>query len=530
MLLPAPVLEGWSDAIEAVTAVHGIPERSSLDTRVPLFLTGGGPPYSIEDLATLPVLDAAALVSAWRPSSSDAWGINARDLARALEAVVAANPQVWTDNPVEVVAALREPIYVDHYFRALTNSPALLTDRAASLIAAVELIRAKRWEPAIVGTDSYDFEPDWSVVDTVVVEMIRALANNDAELDETIDRCWELALELLHQLPDELPDIDEPDTPSMGNDPLNRAINHPYGQALQAVVVLGAWEHRNRGAASHRLADTLDEVLNVPGAIGVELRAVLASIRRVLEGVAQPWLGARADELFGNNVMGTITFDQTLKYSQPTAWFYRGYQKGLLAAARRRADHAIAWLLLAYLWQEPDYDFATIIKGVCGNLDALKSAAEEVAVLVQDVDPDSSTLKRAISFWEDLLNADRQLVPRDALVGAGRWAFVTGVDPHRWLLLIDRTIEITRGEIDYAIEVAERAKDAQPSDVGLRILRRMIGHGEPWEQQHIETVAVQALELAAPHAVGSEFRPLRTRLIERGRHEATDIHPRLDEE
>ena len=79
------------------------------------------------------------------------------------------------------------------------------------------------------------------------------------------------------------------------------------------------------------------------------------------------------------------------------------------------------------------------------------------------------------------------------------------------------------GVIDMASEIADRCKQAQPSGLALRLLRRLLGRGEPWEQHHIETVGVEALREAVKHEVDEEFDLLRSPLIERGRHEAADI-------
>ncbi len=70
MVLPDEVLVNWKEAIAAVTTRHGAPTPTSLDTRIPRFMSGTGrSPHSSADLAALTVLDAAALISSWRPRS-----------------------------------------------------------------------------------------------------------------------------------------------------------------------------------------------------------------------------------------------------------------------------------------------------------------------------------------------------------------------------------------------------------------------------------------------------------------------------
>lgn len=530
LVLPLEVLENWTEAIAAVTAQHGAPTPSSLDTRVPRFTFGEGrSPHRADELSALPVLDAAALVASWRPSKDDDWGVGPLDLARELEAVVRENPRGWTEDPATVVATLREPVYVDHYFRAITQRASDVPDRANAVMAGVELIRAEQWEPTQIGRDRYGYEPGWSLVDPVIVEMIAAFANKNGELAADLDMCWVRASELFRRLPDEMPAIEPSEGASELDDPLSRAINRPYGKALEAVLALGGWEHRNRGAASSQLVEILDEVLALPGSVGLELRSMLASHRPFLETVTPAWLDAVAGDLFGGGPLGTITFDQTLKWSRPTKWFFARYKAELIAAARQGKDRAVSWLLIAFLWDEPGYAFADLAGGLGGHVPALTEAAEEMASLMQETKLGDPIVDRGLQFWAELLDADRRLVPAETLIGSGRWTFVNSADEPRWFELMDRTLGLTNGEIDMAIEIADRCKAAQPSSRGLRMLRVMVGHGEPWERNHIETASVEALRIAATHSVDDEFYLLRTRLIERGQHEAADINPEVEE-
>lgn len=526
MVLPAEVLVGWEEAVSAVSEEYGSPDPTTLDARVPRIAIGSGrSPYDGGDLSALPVLEAAALISAWRPSKDDVWGVSARELARTLEAMVKDNPRAWTEDAIAVVMNLREPVYVDHYFRAIAHEAANLTDRAKVVMGAVNVVRAEAWEPEAIGHDDYDYEFDWSVVDTVTVEMIAALANKDGELEADIDLCWELAIALLRALPVDMPEIDTDKDPAEFDDPLNRAINRPYGTGLEAVLALAGWEHRNQGAASVRLVDALDGVLAIPGAVGLELRAIVARSRPYLETVAREWLEARLSELFGTDQLGTWTFDLTLKWSRPTTWFYDRYQVELVAAARRGAEHGVSWLLIAYLWDQPGYTLSSIVSGLVADVAALKAAATEMASLLHGAKEDDPMVNRGLRFWEELLKADRGVIPPAVLVGLGRWTLVDAVDEDRWSDLMDVTLAITGGEIDMASEIAERCKEAQPSSRALRMLRALIGHGEPWERHHIETLGVEALREASKHATSVEFDLLRTRLIERGRHEAADVKP-----
>jgi len=78
--------------------------------------------------------------------------------------------------------------------------------------------------------------------------------------------------------------------------------------------------------------------------------------------------------------------------------------------------------------------------------------------------------------------------------------------------------------IDCGSEVAERCRDLQPNPAELRVLAAIAGHGERWEQYHVEEVGVEALRAAAAAGlVDDSFRSLRERLIQRGRHDAAEV-------
>jgi hypothetical protein len=532
MVLPDAVLAGWESAMAAVTEAHGTPDPSVLARRTPSSRgISGSSPISTDDLAALDVLDAASLVAAWRPSANDPWGVSARELARSLEAVVKREPEAWTQGPVAVVRTLREPAYVDHYFRAIAASAAKLTTQAPALMRAVELMRHERWEPTVIGKDDFEYEHDWSVVDTVSVELIDALADADADLAADLPLCWKLATELATDLPEDLGTSDRYADSSDHDDPFIRAINSIYGKGLQAVLALGGWEHRSAGSASAQLESILTDVLAIGGVVGLELRSVIAASRPFVEAIAADWLAQHQDVLFGDE-LGQVTFDQTLKYSRPTKVFYDRSLDLLLDAARRGADHAVAWLLIAHLWDEPGYTFDRIIGGLAGNTSALIEVVREIARLSSGVPADQADIvERGIVFWEQLLAESGRRVPASALRGLGGWTTATELDQSRWLELTERTVGLTGGVIDQASRVAERCRDAQPSPAGLRILAALLGHGDRWEQHHVETISVEVLRAAAASGLTDEpFRHLRERLIQRGRHDASSIDPEHGEE
>jgi hypothetical protein len=523
LVLPPNTLTGWSEQIAYVTAHHGEPSAMALETRPDrAWISSGRSPHGAEALAALPPLAAAALIASWRPDESSGWNlVSARELARTLETVVKADPTGWAEDPTSIVTTLREPVYVLHYFQALTEQAGELSERAPAILDAARLVRLTRWEPTPIGSDDYDFEPRWDGVDTAIVDLVAALANKQGQLSSNLDDAWGWALEPTTDVSVD----DDLNDPLGEGDALNSAVNRPWGRALEGVLALAAWEFRNLGKIRPAFEETLDRLVSVPGSVGMEYRAILASKRPLLEGIARSWLDSHAGLLFSSDAVGRATFDLTLKWSRPTSWFLGKFRTELVAAARRGAAHATAWMLVGASQDEPGYGLADILNGLRGDIEALRTTAAEMALLVQDADPDSPALSAAVSYWRAMLDADRQVVPVAVLDALGRWVFVTSVDEAVWMELMHRTLELTEGLIDYPIEVADRCKAAPPSELILAALLLLLGRGEPWERDYVEGAALDALRLAASQPVDYNSTPLRTRLIELGRHEAADIAP-----
>jgi hypothetical protein len=523
LVLPKGVFTQWLEPIAQVTVRYGPPKPESLARRseFPQMLTGQSP-HSEDELAALPVLQAAELVASWRPdATSDRNLIGARELARTLEAVVKADPDGWLADPTAVVTALREPVYVLHYFRALTSKAAETAPHASAILNAAELVRAARWEPIVVGRDDFDFEPDWHNVDTATVDLAAALANHDGNLSGHLDTVWTWALDLI----DCTLDTDDSNSPSDTLDALNRAINNPRGRGLEAVLALAGWELRNNEAIRADFLTVLDDIVHIPGRIGMDYRAILAERRVFLEAVAPAWLEENKTRLFSDDKPGRETFDLTLKYARPTRWFYSRFRDDLFAAAQRRARRAVAWLLIGALEEEDGYTLDAIIDGLRGDTAALASASNEMAFLVQSSEADNPRLTIAVAFWRALLEADRRVVPAEALRSSGRWAFVTGLSDEVWSQLTVQTLELTDGTIDLPIEVADRCKIAHTSGNSTRILLLLLGQGEPWERDYVARAAIETLQALTQGPVDENFRRLRTRLIELGHHEAAEIRP-----
>jgi hypothetical protein len=520
-VLPADVLTAWWDAIDYVSGRHGSPDTQALTRdRAPQWGSRyGRSPYSAEELSARPPMETAALVAAWEPDAESAWQMSGHlELARALEEVVKVNPAEWSAAPQDVVTALRRPLYVEHYFRALSERAADIVSQApAVLAAAVAQPPAGEGPAADQDAEAATSGEDWQ---KVVLDLARALANKDGDLAASMNALWERALTAVRSAP-------ETDVGLLfaDYDPLASAINRTWGHGLQTVLALAAWEFRRHETVRPEFEQTLNAVIGMVGSVGLEFRAILASHRPLLEAIAVTWLEANATALFREGTLAQETFDLTVKWSQPTPWLYREFTDELFGAALRGTDNAIRLIVVAALREVEGYDLEAVINRFGKGTAALAAAAEDAAFLVQDAEPDSPHLTVATRFWTLLLDTGRPKIPAEALTGLGRWAFVANIGDDQWADLTACTLDVTNGRIDYPISVADRAARRPASSTSSDILLRLLDNGEPWERHHAAIKALDVLRARTTQRADDSLRRLRTRLIDLGHYEAITINP-----
>lgn len=526
-VLPDNVLVGWEQAIDSCNRAYGPMSAEALERRTDRFsFASGSSPISSETLSSLPVLDAAAGIATWRPSDEDAWGVSARELARSLESAVKEAPRDWATAASEIVMALREPVYIDHYFRGLAAKASDIGDLAPEIMAAVRTARSERWTPTVLGAnDGYDYEPDWSGVEVSSCELIAALANANADLRDDLGYGWELAEHLFASRPASLGAHDLDIGPDELDDPLNSAINSDHGRALETLLAIGGWRFRNSPSKQSGLEPILDQVMRADDAVGLQLRAIVAARRPFVEAVAGTWLEQNADVVFATPPLGPVTFDLTLKWARPTRWILDNERDQLFDRAASGTERAATHLLVGHLWAVPGYDTPVLLERLRGNSLGLQAVGSGMAALVQSADEDDPALAAGLDFWDQLVDADPSVVPDDALTTLGRWAFSKAVSQDRWLDLMARTLERTGGQTDMEIEIAQRCVAAQPSTTALRILLLLLPQGEPWERHYVGEQGVLALRSAGACGTSREFARLRQALIERGHTDAASIRP-----
>jgi len=511
-VLPADVLTDWQDSIARVNTVLGTSDRARLTEPRPTMESGVvTSPYSAGQLAALPMGQAAALVASWQPADDFHGFVGPLELARALQEAVSADPVRWSEDPSAVVATLRDPIYVEHYFLALAEKAADILPHAAGVLTAVRRVLPDAGSASLAVPE----EPTGLV--SAILGVITAFANRDADLAADLDALWAWAVSVVDDVPDQ-----DGGLLFDGRDALDSAINRTWGQGLEAVLALAAWEVRATGAARPAFEDVLDETITRAGSVGLEFRAILVRYLPQLEAIAGAWLESRTDQLFRAGEHAAATVDLTARWAQQTTWLYENLEQELFAAARRGADGAARKIVVAMINDLAGYDADTVINKLRGNVAALARVAEESAYLVQDAEADSPLLAKAQQFWARLLEADRKVVPGDALVTLGRWAFVGAVDDNTWVDLTMRTLNAA-GRIDNVFSVADRAAELPPGAARHELLLRLLGAKEPWERQHVARKAIEVLRRSAGHTADDSLRRLRTRLIELGYHEAQAI-------
>ena len=176
-----------------------------------------------------------------------------------LEEVIVSSPIEWTAEPDAVIESLRHPTYIAHYFRGVTK----VAKQVAGSGSRPRSSRDECGNPPLrdvepIGNDDFEYDPDWTGADSAAIDMLGALANNDAAFGESIAKAWELTTSALRARPESAdPAIESRRSDSDEADPLASAIDRPYSRALETTIALGWWEtteHRQPQRNLHGVA------------------------------------------------------------------------------------------------------------------------------------------------------------------------------------------------------------------------------------------------------------------------------------
>ena len=171
--------------------------------------------------------------------------------------------------------------------------------------------------------------------------------------------------------------------------------------------------------------------------------------------------------------------------------------------------------LVAVLWQVPGYSIEDAV-AFLRSLGKLSDAGQALGRILGGSEAATAYVAIAARFWEKAIAVSPD-APQN-LTGFGWYANIPGLDDTTWNPLIRRTLTITRGRIDLAHRVADRAAQQQPTPDTLEILNQLLrGLTEFWEERLVLDIAAATIKKAHDPETGTaEYERLRTVLLERG--------------
>ncbi len=377
---------------------------------------------------------------------------------------------------------------------------------------------AQRWAPKDLNDRFGSERQSWEGIEAVAVDVAAAFATADAELDPMFETVWGWATDVANTAPEDSIDSSNDD------DPLTTAINRPWGKGLEAQLALALWHLRHRDTLPADLPSQLTRCLDPDDSRAMHYRAILARWRPILEDHISDWYETHRDALFRDERVGPATLELTLHWSRPTQDFVATFRDELISTAHAGNRDAITWALIACLNEEDGYDVPLVLDMASGSADTTAAVATETARLVGPADIEAPMLDIGFQIWTALIDADRDAVPLSSLASLGAWARIDATPDPRWTDLMERTLDITAGEIDEPSDIARTLRDLQPSNHHLAMLLPLLTKGDLWEQMYTQDLAVESLRLG-PRPASSEFHQLRDRLLELGRHDVMGIDP-----
>jgi hypothetical protein len=506
-LLPPQATTAWTTAVAIMSAAYGQPSRETLEQSNDTELSYGHSPLSDDDMRAMQPDDAARWIAAWRPDPSQRLA-SARALGRTLQAAVKADTASWITAPLTTAALLRHPTYIHHYLQGLAEAEPLAGAPVDDILDLIVLVRAHPWEAITLGDNTFDFDPDWRPAEHASIDLIKAMAASDTGFGNRRDEVWAI-------LYSEIGNHSEPsgiggDT----HDPLETAINRPCTRALEAALSFLAHEYRLDSTVRPDAIELLTSILQLEDRNGAEHRAILAPRLGFLRHIAPDWVEQHRDQLFGDAAptgLGQVTVDLAIRWGQPNRWLLESYPDTIKDAVKRNAEHALDHYLIAMLWDIPGYslqDSFTFLK----SKGLLSTAVERLGRLLRAADTSTEPVDLAVQFWKLALAANMS----DSLAGFGWFAEIDTIATDTWTDLTLQTVTATRGRIDWAHKVAERAAAQPPTTKTLDILNQLVrGLNDDWDRQTVAQLATQTLNQAQHLADTPEYKRIATTLAER---------------
>lgn len=519
-LLPTEVTAKWRTAVEVIASEYG--RRTPESFRRHSHLGGpvhGSSPISTDELSGMAVLDAADLVRGWRPEPGG-FLVTPRELAEALGAAIAENPEAWSKDLPIVVARLHHPTYITQLFERLTKAAAEVKASAALVVESVALVMSKPWNvEKLGGNDRWDYEPNWNQTIEAGMALIGALARADADFEAPGSEAWRLVLDAANT-----PDDGSRWSERGVDESLTVAINRPQTKALEIVFAMMGWEIRRGEAILAAPLDLLEAALRREGSDGAQHRAIIVTRLEFLASVAPDWLEAQRGLLLGDKCpagLAEATVDLALHWSSRASWLLTNYRKEVMKSVFRGTEHALDHVLAAMCTGLAGYEPKAIVDRFFSEGDQwVSETGKTLSRVLGDAPQDHPATRVGVDYWRQVLE---QANRTDQLRGFGWMAGVKALGQDEWLSLMRVTCEKAGGELEFPTSIADRVgRMSLSDDSAATLLLLMRGTREPWELSYMGEIAIRLLRLPdqPPEPIRSE---LRTALVEYGFVEARDL-------
>jgi hypothetical protein len=521
---PATVTDGWRIAAAILTAKYG-PPPSPLQPKLAVAVRVGAPsPYSTEELQELPPVEAATRIGSWRPTETGFSAPTTFGLADVLRQVVHAHPAPWQDAPIEIISALRHPVYIAAYLDALVQLEASLeTDAGPALASAAVFAARAPWPPPPLPQLVHDLGPpagtEWRAVRSSAVLLIRRLWREAHDLGDAQPAAWTLVTAAVHDR------ADEPH--ASGRDAIDGALNRPSMRALDACIGLAVQQVRVGQPIPPAFLDLLDESLELDGPDGLHARTVIAQRLGWLHGAAPDWFASRQERLIGSAApddLGQQTWDLYIAWGSHSAHLLEAFPDRYLDALARQQQAALPRILTGMLWGVTSWADVPQTVQRLADIDPqwVSRGAEELGHSLQTSHDPPSLPVNAWRYWQAALAAT---LPSGAYPGFGWYAQITLLDQDDWLTMTEQTLARSGGGLGWADSVARRAAKSTHDPRALRIITALLRHpADPWDILILVEVGHDLLVDSAGPLQGHPARSaLRTVLVERGDYRARDV-------
>jgi hypothetical protein len=473
--------------------------------------------YNQDELNALAPIAAAEQIAAWRPSGESFREPSARGLAGTLSETIKAAPERWlAADPVAVVRALKHPIFIAAYLRALAEHAVALAPAPDGVVDAIELVQSEPWDVEVLSADAADYDESWLDAAHAAVQLIAALSDAGADLGADADRIWAIIARASTRR-------SEPQAFDTDADvkPIDHAINRPSMRSLEVGFSFAQNTAGDDGPAPAPILELVDEALRLGRPDGLHARAIIAPWLPWLTYHAPAWTEENWELLVGAEApedLGPATFDMYLERGRPYRAMLEAHRDLYAAALARVGEAARVHILTGMVWKADGYDPASVL-GMLTAVDtaAVSQAAQWLAFSASH--SEDMPLETVIDFLGVALDA--RLAPK-AYEGYGWLAIVERLDADAWLELTDRAAQAAGGALEQPQQIAKRAAQ-HPRDVrAIRIVAALLGADlKLWYLRDVGEVGLQMLE-SEDTETNEAREQLRERLLEREFFDAKD--------